>query len=123
MRDDVVPLEEPYTDKKGRVCYEIKYVGVLGDMRKVMLTGIIQSPQGSAIHPPHPLPAPQEVDQGRGRGPVQPRPVGGAVGHDQERPLGVESLVLLLRRLACMHWVQVLDCGVRGQWDLSVREV
>ncbi|KAI5899133.1 cytochrome P450 [Schizophyllum commune H4-8] len=24
MRDDVVPLEEPYTDKKGRVCYEIK---------------------------------------------------------------------------------------------------
>ena len=27
MRDDVVPLGEPYTDKKGRVCYEIKCVG------------------------------------------------------------------------------------------------
>ncbi|KAL1716765.1 cytochrome P450 [Schizophyllum commune] len=24
IRDDVVPLEEPFTDKKGRVCYEIK---------------------------------------------------------------------------------------------------
>ena len=27
IRDDVVPLEEPFTDKKGLVCYEIKCVG------------------------------------------------------------------------------------------------
>ena len=34
IRDDVVPLEEPFTDKKGRVCYEIKYVGVKGGRKR-----------------------------------------------------------------------------------------